>query len=316
MGASPARFRSKGRYAISLCGGMLILCGALAAQVSALSPVPMEGALAGEEVELLKEEEPVSIVTRDEQPISIAPFNVYVLTDEDIRHSGATDIPTVLRRIPGLDIMQVTGADSTVSARGDHQLFANKILVMVDGRSTYVDGPWPVFWKSLPVTLPEIKRIEVLKGPASVVYGFNSFHGIINIITKSARELNGTNDRYNLVDGSDVSELGLSGFANFPYQKIGKTLSGVSRRGRLDWKANVGIRGDWDNALNAEVAVHYVVSATYPLIEFFTALTCAAHHNQSDGGQLHIAESSRRLSLLAQQGGVAVAVYNALTDRH
>ncbi len=88
--------------------------------------------------------------------------------------------------------MQVTGADFNVSARGDNQLFANKILVMVDGRSIYIDGQGLVFWKSLPVTLPEIKRIEVLKGPASVVYGFNAFDGVINIITKSAQEMKGT----------------------------------------------------------------------------------------------------------------------------
>ena len=71
-----------------------------------------------EELELLKEEETVSIASRYEQPISQAPSNVYVITDEDIRHSGATDIPTVLRPVPGLDIMQVSGADFNVSARG------------------------------------------------------------------------------------------------------------------------------------------------------------------------------------------------------
>jgi len=143
-------------------------------------------------LQLMKEEETVSIASRYEQPISQAPSNVYVITDEDIRHSGAMDIPTVLRRVPGLDIMQVTGADFNVSARGDNQLFSNKMLVMVDGRSIYIDGQGLVFWKSLPVTLPEIKRIEVLKGPASVVYGFNAFDGVINIITKSAQELRGT----------------------------------------------------------------------------------------------------------------------------
>jgi iron complex outermembrane receptor protein len=145
-----------------------------------------------QELELLKEEESVSIAVRHEQPISQAPSNVYVITDEDIRQSGATDLPTVLRRVPGLEIMQVTGADINVSVRGDNQLFANKLLVMVDGRSIYIDGQGLVFWKSIPVTLPEIKRIEVLKGPASVVYGFNAFDGVINIITKSAQEMKGT----------------------------------------------------------------------------------------------------------------------------
>jgi iron complex outermembrane receptor protein len=141
---------------------------------------------------LYLEEESVSIATRYEQPISKAPSEVYVITDEDIRLSGATDIPTILRRVPGLEIMQTTGADFNVSVRGDNQLTANKLLVMVDGRSIYVDQAGLVFWKLIPVTLPEIKRIEVLKGPASAVYGFNAFDGVVNIITKSPEEMKGT----------------------------------------------------------------------------------------------------------------------------
>jgi iron complex outermembrane recepter protein len=145
-----------------------------------------------QELEFIKEEESVSIASRYEQPISQAPSNVYVITDEDIRQSGATDLPTVLRRIPGMEVMQTTGADFNVSVRGDNQLTANKLLVMVDGRSIYVDTQGQVYWKAIPVTLPEIKRIEVLKGPASVLYGFNAFDGIINIITKSPAEMKGT----------------------------------------------------------------------------------------------------------------------------
>lgn len=140
---------------------------------------------------LYLKEETVSIASRYEQPISQAPSNVYVITDEDIRHSGATDLPTVLRRVPGMEVMQVTGADFNVSVRGDNQLNANKLLVMVDGRSIYVDVQGTVFWKAIPVTLPEIKRIEVQKGPASVLYGFNAFDGVINIITKSPEEIKG-----------------------------------------------------------------------------------------------------------------------------
>lgn len=108
-------------------------------------------------LELMREEETVSIASRYDQPLSQAPSNVYVITDEDIRQSGAIDIPTVLRRVPGLEVMQRTGADFNVSVRGDNQLNANKLLVMVDGRSIYVDMQGGVFWKNLPVTLPEIK---------------------------------------------------------------------------------------------------------------------------------------------------------------
>ncbi|MBI4002556.1 MAG: TonB-dependent receptor [Nitrospira defluvii] len=155
-------------------------------------PDIVASARSSDELQLLKEEETVSIASRYEQPISQAPSNVYVITDEDIRQSGAVDLPTVLRRIPGLEVMQMTGADFNVSARGGNQPFANKMLVMVDGRSIYLDVQGTVFWKSIPVTLPEIKRIEVLKGPASAVYGFNAFDGVINIITKSPEEMKGT----------------------------------------------------------------------------------------------------------------------------
>lgn len=143
------------------------------------------------DLELLREE---TIITplRHEHSISQAPSNVYVITDEDIRHSGATDLPTVLRRVPGLEVMQMNGADFNVSARGDNQVFANKMLVLVDGRSIYVDVQGSVFWKAIPVTLPEIKRIEVVKGPIESLYGFNAFDGVINIITKAPEEMKGT----------------------------------------------------------------------------------------------------------------------------
>ncbi|RMH06922.1 MAG: TonB-dependent receptor [Nitrospirae bacterium] len=144
-----------------------------------------------EELQFLQEET-MSIAILHEQPISQAPSNVYVITDEDIRQSGATDLPTVLRRIPGIEVIQMSGADFNVSARGDNQPRANKMLVLVDGRSIFIDVQAEVFWKALPITLPEIKRIEVLKGPASVIYGFNAFDGVINIITKSPEDMKGT----------------------------------------------------------------------------------------------------------------------------
>lgn len=175
-----------------------------------------------DELILLKEEETVSIASRYEQPISQAPSNVYVITDEDIRHSGATDLPTVLRRIPGLEVMQVTGADFNVSVRGNNQLIANKLLVMVDGRSIYVDVQGSVYWKAIPVTLPEIKRIEVQKGPASVLYGFNAFDGIINIITKSPEEMKGATVQFGGGAYGTISSAAV--YAN-RYKKFGFRLS-------------------------------------------------------------------------------------------
>lgn len=144
-----------------------------------------------EEVLYLREETVVTALRR-EQPISQSPSNLYVVTEEDIRLSGATDIPTLLRRVPGMEVMQMTAGEFNVSARGDNQQRANKLLVLVDGRSVYIDRQGLAPWTELPITFPEIKRIEVLKGPASAIYGFNAFDGVVNIITKSGAEMAGT----------------------------------------------------------------------------------------------------------------------------
>ncbi len=147
-----------------------------------------EGSLIEDDLAFLKEEEVVVTAILLEQPISEAPSNMYVITAEDIQHSGATDIPTLLRWVPGMEVMQTTGAEYNVSVRGDNQLGSNKLLVQIDGRSVYLDAAGRVNWRLLPVTLSEISRIEVLKGPASSIHGFNAFDGVVNIITKSPRE--------------------------------------------------------------------------------------------------------------------------------
>lgn len=188
-------------------------------------PIPRASSMAEQHIQeevLYLKEETVSIASRYEQPISQAPSNVYVITDEDIRQSGSPDLPTVLRRIPGLEVMQVTGADFNVSMRGDNQLVSNKLLIMVDGRSVYVDVQGSVFWKAIPVTLPEIKRIEVQKGPASVLYGFNAFDGIINIITKSPEEMKGTTGQFG---GGSYGTLSSAAVYANRYRKFGLRVS-------------------------------------------------------------------------------------------
>ena len=184
------------------------------------------------ELELIKEEETVSIASRYEQPISEAPSDVYVVTDDDIRQSGATDLPTVLRRVPGIEVMQTTGAEFNVSARGDNQLLANKMLVLVDGRSIFVDAQAIVYWKSIPVTLPEIKRIEVLKGPASAIYGFNAFDGVINIITKSPQEMKGTTLQFG---GGEFGTISSAAIHANTFGKFGYRLS-VGHDQNAQWR--------------------------------------------------------------------------------
>jgi iron complex outermembrane receptor protein len=205
--------------------GHPLLAAALTVSLTAIAqaePSGPEPPAMSEELELLKEEETVSIASRYEQPISQAPSNVYVITDEDIRRSGAPDLPTILRRVPGIEVMQMTGAEFNVGARGDNQPFANKMLVMVDGRSIYVDVQGIVFWKAIPVTLPEIKRIEVLKGPASAMYGFNAFDGVINIITKSAEEMKGTTVQFG---GGELGTISSAAVHAGTVGKLGYRLS-------------------------------------------------------------------------------------------
>jgi len=189
------------------------------------SPIPRTSSGTEQQLQdetLYLKEETVSIASRYEQPISEAPSNVYVITDEDIRMSGATDLPTILRRIPGLEVMQMSGAEFNVSTRGDNQPLANKMLVMVDGRSIYLDAQGLMYWKLLPITLPEIKRIEVLKGPASAIYGFNAFDGIISITTKSPDEMRGATLQFG---GGEVGALSTAAVYANTLNNLGYRLS-------------------------------------------------------------------------------------------
>lgn len=140
---------------------------------------------------LLADDGPLVITTasKKSQRIGDAPAAVSVITDEDIRLSGATSIPDLLRLVPGVDVVEPNRSQSNVAIRGFNQAFANKLLVMVDGRSIYKDFYGTVFWNSEPLLLSQIKRIEIVRGPGSALYGANAFSGVINIITKTPTEL-------------------------------------------------------------------------------------------------------------------------------
>jgi iron complex outermembrane receptor protein len=133
----------------------------------------------------------VSSVGRKAQELSKAPAAVFVLTAEDIRRSGATSIPEALQWVPGLTVSRLDGRSWSVSARGGGRLFANQILVMIDGRSLYMPLFSGVLWDTIDVPLADIDQIEVVRGPGAVMWGPNAVNGVINIITKSARATKG-----------------------------------------------------------------------------------------------------------------------------
>lgn len=117
-----------------------------------------------------------------------APASVGVITDEDIRSSGARTIPDLLRRVASVDVVSMSASDQNVSIRGFNQRVSNRVLVLIDGRSVYQDFLGATFWQSLPITLEDIERIEVIRGPGAALYGANAVVGIINIITRAPGE--------------------------------------------------------------------------------------------------------------------------------
>lgn len=116
---------------------------------------------------------------------------IYVLTEEDIRRSGATSIPEVLRLVPGLDVARIDNSQYAISARGFNALFGDKLLVLMDGRTIYTPLFGGVFWNEHDTVLEDIDRIEVIRGPGATLYGANATNGVINIITKSASKTQG-----------------------------------------------------------------------------------------------------------------------------
>jgi len=145
---------------------------------------------------------------------SEAPVDMEIVTQEDIRRSGAVDIPGALRFVTGID-ERVYGANHTeIGIRGYNQAFNPRLLVLLNGRQVYLDDYGEVDWKSIPVQLTEIRQIEVVKGPNSALYGFNAAYGVINIVTYDPLEdhlgvANLTLGMPNEIDGSLVKIIRL-----------------------------------------------------------------------------------------------------------
>ncbi|MFH1540772.1 MAG: TonB-dependent receptor [Elusimicrobiota bacterium] len=145
------------------------------------------------EEELLFSEIPIVVSAgKKKQLATEALATICVVTDEEIKQSGATNIPDILRMVSGVDVLALSARDQNVSIRGFITPINNKLLVLIDGRSVYWDAYGIVFWDAFPVSLDEIDRIEIVKSPISSLYGANAYCGVINIITKSPARINQT----------------------------------------------------------------------------------------------------------------------------
>lgn len=154
-----------------------------------------------------------------------APSTVTILTGEDLRQSGATNLPEVLRRVAGVDVMELASGQPDVSIRGFNRELSNKVLVLVDGRSVYLDFLGTVLWSTLPTTLEAIDRIEVIRGPGSAVYGANAVSGVVNIITRTPGE----------GPSLATARIGTDGYVH------GSAVAD-GRHGRTTWRLDAG----WD----------------------------------------------------------------------
>src|SRR5215471_20934639 len=131
------------------------------------------------------------IVTASRSPESLltTPASVAVLTDREIAASGADNFAGLLQQVPGLNITQLSARDIEINARGSTGILSNSMLVLVDGRSFVQPFYGAVYWDLMTTTKDEIAQIEVLRTPASALWGANALNGVVNILTKSPRQM-------------------------------------------------------------------------------------------------------------------------------
>jgi len=134
----------------------------------------------------------VTTASKQAQDLLHVAAAIYVITPEQIRRAGATNIPEALRLAPGVDVAQIDANKWMISIRGFNSRFANKLLVLIDGRSVYTPLFSGVYWDQQEVNMDDIDRIEVIRGPGGTLWGANAVNGIINVITKKAAETQGT----------------------------------------------------------------------------------------------------------------------------
>jgi iron complex outermembrane receptor protein len=197
----------------------------------------------------------VTSVSRKEQKLSRVAAAIYVITQEDIQGSGATTIPDLLRMVPGLDVAQIDANSWAISSRGFNGPIANKLLVLIDGRSVYDPTFSGVYWDQQNVPLEDIERIEVIRGPGATVWGANAVNGVINIITKSSKVTQG--GLLTAVAGSSEAhglaryggKIGRAGtyrvFGN--YDNYNSHVNQADQPAEDDWHLiHGGFRSDWD----------------------------------------------------------------------
>ena len=199
----------------------------------------------------------IEVTTASKEPEEVwkTPAAIYVITQEDIRRSGATSIPEVLRLAPGVEVAQVDSDHWSVSIRGFGSVLASKLLVLIDGRSVYTPLFAGVYWQVQATPLEDIERIEVIRGPGGTIWGANAVNGVINIITRNTKDTHGAMLSLgggNVDQGTGTFRYGGSNGAGLNYRVYGMGFTRgpqfhADHRNFDDWRmGQVGFRTDWD----------------------------------------------------------------------
>src|SRR5713226_60698 len=199
----------------------------------------------------------IEVTTASKEPVkaSRTPAAIYVITQQDIRRSGATSIPEALRLAPGVEVARVDSNTWSLGVRGFESTLSRSVLVLIDGRSVYTPLFAGVYWQVQDTLLEDIERIEVIRGPGGTIWGANAVNGVINIITKGARDTHGvlaSTGGGNLDQGFLNFRYGAGNGKTFDYRVYGKAFTRGPEfhpNGRQfdDWRmAQTGFRADWD----------------------------------------------------------------------
>ena len=230
------RFRTSHRTVVAVVAAVLV---AGAGRAGAQTPDPGLGQATLEELMDVQ----VTSASRKAQRAEDVAAAVFVITRDDIRRSGLTTLPELLRLAPGVQVARVGASTWAISIRGFNDLFANKLLVLVDGRSVYTRVFGGVLWDTQDLMVGDIDRIEVIRGPGGAMWGANAMNGVINVITRSARETQGF--AFELAAGTlEQSRLGL---------RYGGALGAGSYRVFSQWSGY----GDTETATGAPAADHW-----------------------------------------------------------
>src|SRR5713226_7875736 len=237
-------------FFLLLVGGLVKTCWADARQTDQNNSGPLKQL----SLEQLGDIE-VTTASKEPEQLRRTPAAIYVLTQEDIRRSGATSIPDILRLVPGVEVARIDSNKWSLGVRGFTGRLSRSVLVLIDGRSVYTPLFAGVYWEVQDTLLEDVDRIEVTRGPGGTIWGANAVNGVINIVTKNSRESHGvlvSTGGGSLDQGFLNFRYGAGNNESFNYRIYGKTfIRGPEfhpdRHQFDDWRmGQVGFRADWD----------------------------------------------------------------------